>query len=105
MARRGWLNVSSGIGPSSPHSKIGSMRIATLPAILLFCGAAWCADTKVDRRKVQAALQQAARAEAAGQTEQAIAAYSDVLQLDPVNGAAFTARAVLYRKAGQLDKA
>ena len=62
-------------------------------------------EAKADRKKSQAAYQRAVRAEEAGRRDEALAAYTEAVQTDPSNGAAWRGRAKAYLAAGLRDKA
>ena len=63
------------------------------------------AEAKPDKKKSQAAYQTGARADQAGQRDEAIAAYTEAIQADPANAAAWCARGKDYFAAGDREKA
>ena len=84
------------------------MRISwtTLARLILLAAVAGClvpagaADAKPDKKKSQAAMQRAQKAEESGQREAAIAAYGEALQADPGNVEAWRARGRAYQADG-----
>src|SRR5689334_17462300 len=63
------------------------------------------ADRKPDTKKSQAAYQRGVRADQAGKRDDAIAAYSEAIQADYSNSAAWRARGKDYFASGDKDKA
>ena len=80
------------------------MAVATAIAASL-TGALFAADAKVDKKKSQAAYERGLADDKQGQRADAIAAYSEALQLDPSSAAAYRARAGDYSAQGERDKA
>jgi len=63
------------------------------------------ADAKPDKKRSQAEYQRGLRADEAGHRDQAISAYSEAIQADAGNAAAWRARGKDYLVAGDSDKA
>src|SRR5579863_10085044 len=63
------------------------------------------ADDKPDKRKSQAAYQRGVQADKAGHRDQAIGDYSEAIEADNANGAAWRARGKDYLTAGDKLKA
>src|ERR1039458_5063497 len=80
-------------------------RLALLLAVTGWLLPAGGADAKPDKKKSLAAMQRARKADAAGQRDEAIAAWSEAIKADGSSGEAWRARGRDYQAAGESQKA
>src|SRR3954454_16814293 len=83
--------------------RIPCKKLAGLFLLLAMAGGVFpaaAADAKPDKKKSQAAMQRARKAEESGQREAAISAYGEALQADPGNVDAWRARGRAYLATG-----
>src|SRR5690349_17465711 len=107
MATRGESNGSWLMFPaSSVHYVWNSMRMARrllaqiILSIVIISGNGAASEAKGDPKKSQAAVRRGQRLDQSGRHEEAIAAYTEAVQADAANSAAWRARGGAYLAGG-----
>ncbi|RMD61423.1 MAG: tetratricopeptide repeat protein [Planctomycetota bacterium] len=86
------------------HPRIAAAVVA-LVSLIAAAGCATGGASRFDAQRVQALLDQARSAQEAGQSEQAIALFEQIVEENPTIVEAHMGLADLFRQAGQYDKA